>query len=93
MELSLGMALWETWLGPAALEYPVGYNLQEKATEWLSDQGFSDIHWTQPDDHTLLLFLGYHDFYKVHKQFLLEFTGDRSEIISVFQFAGEVVME
>lgn len=93
LELGVGEVLWKTWLGPVALDYPIGTNLQEMATEWLHSQGFSDVAWSQPDDHTLLLFLGYHDFAKVHKQFLLEFTGDRSEIISVFQFAGEVVME
>lgn len=93
MELAIGQVLWETWLGPVALEYPIGFDLRDAATKWLYDQGFSDVGWSMPDDHTLLLFLGFHDFFKVHKQFLLEFTGDRSEIISVFQFAGEVVME
>lgn len=90
--LAVGKALWNNFIGPVALDYPAGTPLQDMATRWLEEMGFSTVEWAQPDDHTVLCLLWY-EFEGKTYQFILEFTGDRAEIISLFEFTGEVVAD
>jgi hypothetical protein len=88
--LEIGKRIWHNYMGPRVLDFPVGTRSQDLATAHLHDLGFTDVEWSQAGDHSLLLSLTYQDDKDHSTTFILEFTGDQMETISLYNFSGEV---
>lgn len=91
--LRLGQKIWNNYMGPAVLDFPVGTDSQALATRWLHDLGFTDVEWAQPNDFVLWLCLTYSVDDHESGHFILEFTGDQMELISLYNFSAEVTAD
>jgi len=94
MRLELGVIIAERFMFPDEQPDPLnpssGFR-QEECTEWLHDLGFERVEWAQPTDHILYLSLWRSTSRgrTMLDEFILEFAGQDSLVISLFNFIKE----
>lgn len=64
---------------------------QDLATSWLQAHGFDRVEWAQADDDILLCLLWYREGEKL-KEFIIEFAGHDSLIVTIFEKTDEAIL-